>query len=381
MIFQRPTLRLPRWIRADAVAAVVILAWYLIATAFFFFIVAEPALLRETFVRVGADSLTYIDIARYLELTGQFTLSNAVSLSFNYFGPVLLLLLTDYNHGLIFLFNVLVFGASVIALARHYDFNRFWFALLVIINPITLLSLTTVNKEVLGFAGILYLLVYLRSGRLGHLALAVLLAAMTRWQQVAFILILLPYLRFLRLDRRLFTWGPVLALMIASLLYPFVGRVFDFTGDTNATNIRNQFAQAGGLVPLLNRLQENFLYWVAFIPKALLNYVGNFPRVTRVFDPNDTADFYNRMLVGHQLAMLVVLVALLWRRTFRAARMETQIILIYSIFYCISLAISYRYFYPIYPVFLLLLTLRGRDTVLQAGHWRPRYRFVWRGTH
>lgn len=370
-------IRPPSTVRADAVAGLVLLVWYFAGAAFFFYLVAEPALLRETFVRIGADSQTYIEIARYLELTGQFTLDNAVSLSFNYFGPVLLLLLTDYNHALIFAINTLVFALSLLALARHYEFHRFWFVALLLLNPITLLSLTTVNKEVLGLAGILYLFVYLRSGRPWHLVLAVGLAAMTRWQQVAFILILLPYLRFLRLDARLFTWGPILALMVASAVYPFVSHIFDFTGDTDAINIRNQYAQAGGLVPLLNRLQENFLYWIAFIPKALLNYVGNFPRVVRVFDPNDPADFYNRVLVGHQLAMLVLLVGITLRWRFRFRLLETQIILIYSILYCISLGISYRYFYPIYPMFALLLTLRSGGTHLTSGQWVPSYRFVW----
>lgn len=354
-----------------------VLIYSLFAATYFFFTVAEPYLLSG--VKVGADSITYIQTAQYLQATNQFTLSNAVSLSFNYFGPVLLLLVTNYNHKLIFLINTILFLLALRAFTRHYQFKRFWLVLLLVINPVTLLSLTTVNKEIFGMVSMIYLLVFLRSRAPWHFVLALMLAVMTRWQQVLLVLMLLPYLNLIQTNRNLLRWGALVPLFAISLVYPFVGKYLSFTGDASFENVRTQFEQAGGLIPLLNRLQDNFLYWIAFAPKALLNYIGNFTRIVQIFNPNDTTDLYNRLLVGHQLMMLIVITALFLLKRFKLNRLETHIILFYSMLYCLGLSINYRYFYPIYPVFLLLLTVHAREMVLHAGEWRPRYRLSWKG--
>lgn len=352
------------------------LIYALCFSAYFFFTVAEPSLLDG--VKVGADSITYIETAQYLQATNQFNLSNAVSLSFNYFGPVLLLLITDYNHKLIFFINTFIFLLSLAAMMRYYHFRRFWLVLLLVINPITLLSLTTVNKEIFGMTSMIYLLVFLRSRSPSHFLFALLLAVMTRWQQVLLVLLLLPYLNLIQTNQKLLRWGALIPLFVISLVYPFIGKYLNFTGDANLENVRTQFEQAGGLIPLLNRLQDNFLYWLAFVPKALLNYIGNFPRIIQVFDPKDTTDLYNRLLVGHQIMMLIVITALIFLRRFKMNRIETHIILLYSMLYCLSLSINYRYFYPIYPVFLLLLSVERNDMMLYGRKWRPRYRLIWK---
>lgn len=323
---------------------------YLLICAVFFYNIALPYL--ENGIVVGADSKTYIETAHYYENLSQFNITDLISLKYNFFGPVILLILTRYNHLAIFVLNSLILIVCCHALFKHVNINKVVFFILLFINPITLISLTTINKEIFGISGMVLLITYLSSGIKRFLVMAFILAILTRWQQAVFIPVLLIYLNFMKIDRR-FAWQvPVGVLIGVSLLYPFISSYIDFTGDVSRGGVQAQFNQAGGLLPLLNSLQNNFMYFLVFIPKALINYVGNFARIVDLFDTR--IDLYNRLLVVHQIIMLALVLFLIIKRRISSKSLEFHIIYMYSIIYCVALTVNYRYFYPLFALFIIM---------------------------
>ena len=354
---------------SDFYSVFLVIAYFLAATIFFYTVVL-PNL--KAGIVVGADSKTYILTARYYGNLNSIKLSDLFSLKFNFFGPVVLLIFTKYNYLLIYILNSLIFLCSSFVLFKYYNFNRLLFFALMFINPITLLSLTTVNKEILGMCSIMLLLSYIKSGRIWLLLLSFVLAFFTRWQQAVFIPVLLLYLSSIRLGRNLKWQAPMIVLVIVSVIYPFVGKYIDFTGDVTRDGVQAQFNQVGGILPFLNSLQNSFLYIISFLPKALINYFGNFTRVADVF--NYDIDFYNRMLVGHQVIMFLSIVWLFIKKKIRFKSVEFQIIFIYSVIYCVALTVNYRYFFPLYPLFVMLIVSKKFNLVTFKARTRTQSR-------
>lgn len=353
--YPRKTLiRAPYQVRRDTIIISYLLLIYLIFCIYFFYRWVNPAMLGIIDFRPGADSFTYIDTARFYGEISQISFKEVIKLSSNLFGPVFIILITNYNYFYIFLFNSVLLLISLRILFTHYSFNRLYFILLFIANPITLSSITTVNKEITGLCGIIFLLVYMKSNKMSYLVIALLLSFFTRWQQFLFVIVLLPYLS-LTLKNTYSRYGiPMASLIFLSILYPSLSPFLDFTGDTRFDYVQSQFSSAGGLLNIINNLQENYLYMIVFPIKALLNYIGNLPRIVTIFNYDPTVDYYNRIVVGHQLMMFFVIVISIFRRTINIRDVKVNMIFLYSLLYCIALTINYRYFYPIFPLFILI---------------------------
>lgn len=347
-------------VRRDLALSILLFFYYTLFCFYFYLTFVSPEMQGLVYFRVGADSKTYIEIAKFYGSLSNFPIEEAISISSNLFGPVVLILGTNYNFLLIFMLNLLLIALSLKSLFKYYKLDRFFFLFALIINPITLASITTVNKEVLGLCGIIFFLCYFKSGKISYLLLALILSFFTRWQQFVVVLALIPYLKIIHSRNKGEILMPTLALLGASLIYPFIAPYIDFTGDTKKQNIQEQFSSAGGILVILNTLQNNFLYFIVFPVKALINYIGNLPRLTSLLDPNDRTDLYNRLLLGHQFLMFLLISWTLFKGRYKLVYTETQIIILYSIIYCVSLNINYRYFYPIYPLFIILALSRRK---------------------
>ena len=338
------------YIAKDSLFSSILISIYVMLAGVFFFFVALPYLQHN--IIVGADSKTYIETAKFYENSNAWSLGSFFSLKYNFFGPVLLLLATKYDYFVIFIINIFILLASSMVVFKYIYFKRLIFFTLLFVNPITLLSLVTVNKEIFGLCGMLLLMAYIAGAGKKVLFMSIVFALLTRWQQVVFIPIILIYLNAVRFDRK-FSWqSPLLFLLGTSVVYPFIATYISFTGDTAREGVQAQFNQIGGLLPFLNLLQSHFMYFLVFLPKALINYVGNFVRVGDIF--NSDIDIYNRFLVGHQIIMLITLSYLFLTGKIKHKSDSFKMIYIYSVIYCVALTINYRYFYPIYGIFIIM---------------------------
>lgn len=308
-------------------------------------------------LRWAADS---VDYHAYYAAAGLD--QGLAGVGYNLFGPLMLLYLTDGDPRAIFVLNIAVFLAGWAIAVNALPLRSLAFAALLAINPMIVVSLLAVNKEIIAFAATtMYAAWLFRKNRL-YLLGALAFAFFVRWQ---FVLVLLVF-EALRSpvnpfrERRLLTLTLVLAGL--SAVYPFLD---PYLGTVIAEEVRRRQAETSfGLLELANEIQRNFGYFLVAVPKILANWFGNMARVARlVYDlPGfDLHDLYNTFVIPlYQLAMCVVVGLLLVTRRFRLSDDLVYFGLFYSIVFALSMFIQYRYFLPVYLVFAMQLSL-ARD--------------------
>jgi hypothetical protein len=324
------------------------------AALFFFIVVNESYYLENNDLRIGADSTTYYTMAKIaVENDYKF---EYISLGANSLGPIFLLVSTNFNNLAVFFINSLLLVVAYISLVNTYEFNRKKFIFLLALNPMLIASLLLVNKEVLGLFGLAMFACYLKSKSLKFLVAACLFALMTRWQQffiiVIYLLIVSP-LNPLR-NKRAITIGIIvfsISLLYPIFLSPILGRVI------SADTVESQANSAWGLISILNALQDNYLFFVALVPKILSNLFGNVFRILQfATNPSliDYNDFYNNFVVlGHQITMLAIFIIMIKERRVNLNNDIVYFSLIYLIFFSVGLMIQYRYIFPLYILFCM----------------------------
>ena len=103
-----------------------------------------------------------------------------------------------------------------------------------------------------------------------------------------------------------------------------------------------QSQKAGGIMHKLNVIQEQYGgFCITVVPKVLLNFVGNVFRFYGTLSGSEAAtyeDVYNTYVVlGHQIAMLVVITMLFIRRGLRLSSINVYFALFYSILFSMSI--------------------------------------------
>ncbi|MGY2896342.1 hypothetical protein [Deinococcus sp. UYEF24] len=73
------------------------------------------------------------------------------------------ILLFNYNYLLVFILNFTLLSICVYYSLKLFPENKIFLTLLIIANSIALLSITTINKEILGATGIILTLAYMRN--------------------------------------------------------------------------------------------------------------------------------------------------------------------------------------------------------------------------
>lgn len=333
------------------------LALYIAATLVFFVLIVQPSLSGVLKVRVTADSELYISLADALSSTPE----RLVGIGANYLGPFLILRLARYNQLAVALLNCGLFVAAYLVLVKNFELSRLRLLGLLFLNPMVAASLLSVNKEILALVCTAFIACYLATGRRWQLVTALVFSILTRWQMTVVILILLgirsrlnPWMRY-----RWLTLAVLVGLI--TVLYPPVLRVA-FAAGLESQFTSRQLASTAGLTQLLETVQANYGFFLVLVPKLVLNYFGN---VLRIFDfvvrPDslDYGDIYNNMIVlGHQICMLMIFLFAIRRRKLSLANDSVYFLAIYSLVFAIGILINYRYFFPVYLILCLELSLR-----------------------
>jgi hypothetical protein len=340
-------------------------SWMAIGTVLFFFLLCwaaffafvEPAWEGTPTQRIEADSSTYFVIAGLLPETDAYS-SNSQLISFrgNLFGPVLIAK-TLRNPFFVVIFNCLLFVAMTQTAGLIPGVRRRIFCLLMALNAQTLVSIATLNKEILASFG----LVALMASRLGNrhrkllLFVAFTLSLMARWEQVAIVLIfILLESRFspFRNRHKLSLLSVTLALGVA---YSLAIRLIGF-------DLASFLAQAegAGILTTLNKIQASFGFPLVVIPKAMLNLFNRTITPTYFFSDaylsEGFGDLSNQVIIHLQcLAMTVLFVAAVWKRRLLLSRPIPYFMALYVIVTSLSPFVQARYEYPIYALLCIEL--------------------------
>ncbi len=344
-----------------------LLGAYVVFMFIIFFNFVEPAFTGVTNERVGADSLTYIQVAKSLEETGDLRLESFIRLGGNFLGPTATLWIFDYNYFYIFLFNLLLFLGFLILVIVKLKVSKIPIMIFIIFNPLVTFSVLTVNKEIFSILGIGFLIYYTKKRSLLSIIVAIFFSIFARWQQLLVCLVVLAYFNFGFLNRIKMTYFTVIILLTASLSLVLFSSNISNLVDENQDYVTSQYSALNSLLPSLNRLQSQGFYFLAFPIKLFFNLIGNLSRIQDTFNLSNDIDFYNRIQIFHQIAMLIVIIIAFYKQIFYKKHFLTLTLLIYCIVFTINPTINYRYYLPVYFLLILSSYSPSREIELSSG--------------
>lgn len=312
-----------------------------------------------------ADSPTY-HAAVAGELPGFDVDTDLINISANYLGPFIILKALGSNYWLIFVFNLIVFYASVRAISVALDIKASRFAVVLLLNPLTVSSLLSVNKEIIAFASIALLLCGLKRSSIGYLFLAVLLAVLVRWQMA--VVVGLVYFSGWFLGKGIKYRG--LYIVLLSIVISIGWLVFSdfFSGVREVLENTADEHEGSGIFVMLNSLQEQGLYWLAWPIKAALMIFGLGLRFDRILALDNV---YNDLMIVLFSFSMLIMFALLLKRGKATVRHDLFFIsLIYILIFTLSPIFSPRYFYPVYVIWSALLLKSGCVALVRRHGFR-----------
>jgi hypothetical protein len=274
-------------------------------------------------------------------------------------------------------FNACVILGATLWLARVYQ--RPWRPLLtlILINPITFLSIFGPNKEVFGLTALTTLAIFIRSRSLLALGICLVTALFTRLPAfvivAAFCVLLvtaLPRQGVLpRATIRRYWLMMIGATAFVSLIAAIVGAELQYNllGDFSRID---DISQSTGISLAVDYLSGYGLYSLLYVFRMLLNLYSGMIGLVNLLQ-GDSANYYTVGVAGSSVmfTMLSAVIAFGKRpddmvRTATAWNMILFAVL-FTLMICLSPVIQHRYFYPLY-VFMILFVIK-RDPALVAA--------------
>jgi hypothetical protein len=302
-----------------------------------------------------ADSSTYHEAARG-ELAGIDGLSDFIGIAGNFLGPLLILSICGQNYYVVHLFNLLLFIISIALISKVIDGRPFKLALLLLMNPMTLSSLLSVNKEILSMLVVALLLVALQRRSLTVWIGAAVVALLVRWQLTLVIVAL--FCIDSRVNPLARSRGATVGALLLGLSLFYTALIEVFASIRAAFELSVQDYEGSGLYEALVGWQDRGFYWLVFPAKAAHLLFGLGLRFDRLFAPTNIYNDVWQLL--HSTTTLVAFV-LLWRQRRTTALNDLYYIsLIYVAIFALSPIYSPRYFYAVFVVWAATLA-SGQD--------------------
>jgi hypothetical protein len=338
-------------------------AYTIVAIALFYFYV-DPSLQGISHWRWGADTALYMDIAK-----GTFAGEElpAFSINSNTFGPVFISSLFGNNTFLIAVFNYGLFLGACFLLFKTKNIDKAKLFILLSLSPMLLVSIVTLSKEIIAFFTI-SLLVYFQGKKIDiyKLLLIIAIATLVRWQMIAVLLMFVILRTYVPNNVKARSISIILLLIIISLIYPSISKTIQLDEALSVDSYTNQSESNSGLIYVLNSLQNNYMLFLSFIPKSIMNLIANPMKLmdtqSQSYDWNHV-DAYNDLVVPAQgFITMIALVLAIKNSGISIARENQYFIAIYCIVFSISPFIQTRYFFPIYPILCLEASLRKQTS-------------------
>lgn len=336
--------------RANRLVALMLITALAFFGALFLFVEGIDALEGRSEFQFFADSPTYHAAVRG-GLAHVDGIAGAMSVAFNYLGPFVVLKMAGENYYAVLVLNAVMLAFSVASLSRSLRVDALALLLILLINPLTISSLLSVNKEIISLVFVAFLVRALTIGSWSSLFLAMVTSVLVRWQLTALLIAVCLTMSSLNPFRKRRVTTFCLVLIGVSVLYVQL--------ETALEPIRANFEYAAaqyegsGFYETLVKLQDNGWYWAIFPVKAAHLLFGMGLRLDRLINPTN---FYNDVWqLLHSTSMLLVFAALVVMRRFRFDDDLVYLSLIYIAVFAITPIYSPRYFYPAYVMWAAAL--------------------------
>lgn len=338
-------------IKKNSVLLIVLMLSLGILGLFFLYYIGNNQL-QETYpsMQFFADSNTYIKT--YRGDAENFT-GTLIGVDANYLGPLTILQVLQGNNYLILIFNVCVFTCSVIHIARSLKLNCFHIAILLLISPLTISSLLSVNKEIFLFPFLAVALnAYLRKSFFLFL-LAFCFSLLVRWQLGIFYVILILIIKW-----RSIVSGRaklLIALLLAlSALYLAIQPIIEPIILYVQHSIDNYEEAGSGIFERLLQIQNSGLYFLVFPLKAFHLLFGMGFKIDKIIEP---VELYNDFFVAGHCAVTFAMVAVLaFKRKLSLKSDLLFVAIVFMAFFCITPVFAPRYLYFVFVLTVLVLT-------------------------
>jgi hypothetical protein len=330
-----------------------------------FFAYEQPRINKESGFRFGADSPTYWEVVDYrTNHADDAATRSLVGFGTNLFGPVALatLLRTGVAVGV---FNTLLFFIAVEIATTIPGVDRYRLLFLLMICSETAPALVTLNKEIFVLISALLLAKYVYSERRSKFLLGAVLVAsvLTRWEQVAIVLLFL----FLQRKGSVFKRNPwfAVATVVAGLTvaYSLIAMI-PGSGIKGFT----QYAVGANTIAKLNTIQTYFGFPLVMVPKIILDVSGELIRpltLLRWIENNGFGDIHTWLIVPAFSMVLIPLLVISYRRgKLNPRRPIALLVIIYLLVVAITPFVQPRYNYFVYVLLCLELS-RKEDTGAQ----------------
>jgi hypothetical protein len=320
-----------------------------------FFVLEQPRLNHDTFIRFGADSPTYWDGVEY---RSQHSDSGTVLVSFtgNLLGPVLIGTLFRTGFA-VACFNVVLFFFAVEVACTIPGVDRYRLLFLLAICAETAPALVTLNKEIMVLVSALLFAKYIYSKRRSLMLLAAVfvVSVFARWEQIAILLLYLFLSRKGSVFRRK-PWMAVFTIIaILTVLYPLIARL-----PGSRIGAFTQYARGANTIAKLNKIQTDFGFPLVLVPKIIMDIFGELLRPLTFLGEYYTlgyADVHSIFIIPlFSIALITLLVKAYRRGLLNPARPIALLIITYAIVTAVTPFVQPRYYYFNYVLLCLELS-------------------------
>jgi hypothetical protein len=316
-------------------------------SSIFLYKIGIDAILNENPYKFYADSDTYHKIYAGDESLYQ---GDLIGVSSNYLGPLIVLSLIQGNYFLIMLINFSVYFLSVCAISRYINTKATNLGLILMLNPITLSSFLSVNKEVF-IMPFLALAVYAHKRKsIAFIICALFMAVICRWQLALSYMIFLV-MRLMPLRSR--STKIIVLLLLVSGVYFFSKLLLEPVLHFSKISLENYDGSGTKIFDKTLDIQNQGLYLIVFPLKALHLMYGMTSKILYMSNYNN---FYNDViLVIHSLSLLIITVICGLKKRLTCGNDWVYAGLIFLVIFCLTPIFNTRYFYPVYILFCLAI--------------------------
>lgn len=339
-----------------------------ISTLFFYFVAYEDVYNSTELgnqyktLRIFADHPTYVnDYRDYKDYIFLFLLNKI-----NYSGPFFIIWLTGDNLVNTFIFNIICLILSVGIINKTNNFNMDKYIIFLLINPITFVSIFSVNKEVVSLLSVSLFVSLLIKFRVWKFFICVFIAFLSR-KELSFLFLLLYFIfiffpKWKENEYKIY----IIIVMLISLGSYYINENFSSIGGYSI-EVKEAVENAGsaGTIILLNDIQNKYGYYLVVIPKIILNIYGSV--LTRTYQMINFQDVYNDVVVwGQSFLFLFILpksVYQIWKNNTFLQKQLFFSFIVSSIIFSYIPVVQNRYFYSSYLLLALIISIEQRNDI------------------
>jgi hypothetical protein len=353
-----------------------------------FFAFEQTRLNHESYFRFGADSPTYWEAVEY-QSEHPDSGETLVGFGRNLFGPVEIGMVLRTGIAVVF-FNLVLFFIAVEVACSIPGVDRYRLLFLLMICSETAPALVTLNKEILVLFSVLLLAKYIYSERRSLFLLVPVLVAsvLTRWEQVAIILLFL----FLQRKGSVFQRNPRFAVagVIAGLtvIYSLITMI---PGSGIAGFLR--YSKDANTIAKLNVIQAHFGFPLVLAPKIIMDLSGQLITPVALYhwlQSYGFSDIHSAIIIPLFSVVLIPVFVISYRKgKLNPRRPIALLIIIYLLVVAVTPFVQPRYNYFVYVLLALELAkkekpeeeLEFKEVAAPSPGWLPHGRAEGTGSY